>query len=128
MTLDLRYLEPEEVPHVLGELNMTISAPKNPEYVRYLAAFNDRNIAGVTILYEHPEMSNIHIDALEVAEAERHHGVASAMLEHVFVEAADKTKTVTNNGFSVMGKEHLIHVRNRLAEKYGVAQEVIGRC
>jgi hypothetical protein len=73
-------------------------------------------------------MSNIHIDALEVAEVARHQGVASAMLEHVFVEAADKGKAVTNNGFSDMGQQHLIHVRNRLAEKYKVTQDVIGRC
>lgn len=128
MTLELRYLELEEALGALNELGVTVALSKSAEYTRYLAAFDGNKIAGITKLFERPEMTNIHIDALEVAEAGRHQGVASAMLEHVFVEAADKGKAVTNNGFSGMGQQHLIHVQNRLAEKYKVAQAVIGRC
>ncbi|MFM9890870.1 MAG: GNAT family N-acetyltransferase, partial [Rickettsiales bacterium] len=107
---------------------MTAALPDTAEFTRYLTAFDGHKIAGITKLFERPEMSNIHIDALEVAEAQRHQGIASLMLEHVFVEAADKGKAVTNNGFSDMGKQHLIHVQNRLAEKYRVTQGVVGRC
>lgn len=94
----------------------------------FFVAFEEATPVGMALLHRMADEPNLHLEFLEVAEAQRHHGVATQLLESIYAQAKSEGRAVTTNGFTDDGRHYLTHIMNKLGRERGVATEVIGRC
>ncbi len=65
---------------------------------------------------------------LKVLPEHKHQGVATALLHHIYQQAATDGLSITTNGFTDDGNKYLRHVMNKLGADHQVPTEVIGIC